>query len=518
MSLRYYESKQTGKLMNRITSDCERIERFVVEGLQELIVDVLTLVAITCILFYYDWRLAIVTILPTPAVATMVYMFSRRIKSTYRRAWRMSASLSAHLADIIPGVRVVKGFAREAEEAERFDRRSSRLFAHNVDVAYQRSKYFPLINMMSQIAYVMLWILGGYWAIQQFVDNPELLNSKAAQNTVLGTLMLFSMMLWRFYEPVNRLSQTSDQVQRATTSAERVFELLDAFPDVSEPAKPKSLPGRARGHIVFRNVSFAYESNVPVLSEIDLEIQPGEMIGVVGHSGVGKSTLASLMMRFYDPSSGQVLLDGIDIRELAPAELRRNIGLVLQEPTLFHGSVKANISYGRSDATPEQVIMAAKVANAHQFLLRLPEGYDTEIGERGVRLSQGEKQRISIARAILPDPPILILDEATASVDTETERLIQAALDRLIQGRTVLAIAHRLSTLRNADRIIVLSEGRIAEIGSHDELMQREGLYFQLCHAQSMVGRSTVPRSPSSRPAGEPPGEGEPEEVTGNGY
>ena len=522
LSLRYYESKQTGRLMTRVTSDTERIERFTVEGLQDLIVDVLTIVLILVIMFRTNVLLTMITVAPLPVVFTVVFVFSRRIKSIYRKAWRTNASLSAHLADIIPGVRVVKGFTREQAESQEFGRRSRRLLGHNLRMFRMRASVFPFTELFGRIGYVMVWTIGGYMAIQQFTQHPELLQDPRGHDTIVGTLFMFTALLWQLYAPIGRLSRLTDQVQRATTSAERVFELLDAFPDVSEPARPKTLGGRARGHVEFRNVSFAYEAGVPVLNDVNLDVVPGEMIGIVGHSGVGKSTLASLLLRFYDPDAGQVLLDGVDVRELSSKELRGNIGLVLQEPTLFHGSVLDNIRYGQQDATAELVIAAAKIANAHNFLMRLPEGYDTQIGERGVRLSQGEKQRISIARAILRDPPILLLDEATASVDTETERLIQAALDHLVKGRTVLAIAHRLSTLRNATRIIVLADGNIAEVGTHDELIAREGLYYQLCQAQSVLGRDITASPPRRRVAVEedlePLVEFEPEEERDDVY
>ncbi|MCG3180289.1 MAG: Vitamin B12 import ATP-binding protein BtuD [Phycisphaerae bacterium] len=514
LSLRYYESRQTGKLISRLTNDCERIERFIVDVLQQLIVDVLTLVIILTMLVQMNWRLTLVTLAPVPILFVMVYIFTRRIKRTYRKAWRTSASLTSHLADVIPGVRVVKGFAREPVEREQFAGRSTRLLNHMLSVFRLRASVFPVIGLLSRMGYLLLWLLGGYWAIQMIASDPSVVNDPA--RNPIGPLFAFTALLWRFYDPLGRLSRVTDQVQRATTSAERVFELLDAFPDVSEPDDPLHLPGRSTGRVHFKGVSFAYDSHVPVLDKVDLEIQPGEMIGVVGHSGVGKSTLASLLMRFYDPDEGEVLLDGVNVRRLTGSELRGNMGLVLQEPMLFHGSVLDNIRYGKPDASLEEVIAAAKVANAHGFLLRLPEGYDSQIGERGVRLSQGEKQRISIARAILRDPPILILDEATASVDTETERLIQAALDRLVKGRTVIAIAHRLSTLRHASRIIVLDGGGIAEMGTHEQLLARGGIYYDLCAAQSMLGRdltdSPVARSAATAAVVEPEPAPEPEE------
>ncbi len=505
LSLNYYDSHQTGRLISRVTNDCERIERFVVEVMQQLIVDVLTLALILGILLASSWKITLATLIPVPAVFVMVWVFSRKVKSTYRKAWRTSASLTAHLADIIPGVRVVKGFAREQEEQSHFEERAQRLIGHMLRVFKLRASVFPMINFVSRLGFLMLWLVGGYMALQEFANNPDLVNHAREEGTLLSVVVMFSMLLWRLYEPIGRLSRVTDQLQRAATSAERVFELLDAMPEVSEPKNPATLGGRSSGHVAFQGITFAYDPNAPVLRKVSLDVQPGEMIGIVGHSGVGKSTLASLLLRFYDPDEGSVLLDGVDIRKLAGRELRSNIGLVLQEPTLFHGSVLENIRYGKRDATYEEVIAAAKVANAHNFLVKLPEGYDTQVGERGVRLSQGEKQRISIARAILRDPPILILDEATASVDTETERLIQSALDRLVEGRTVLAIAHRLSTLRNADRIIVLDNGHIAESGNHEQLLAEQGIYYDLCQAQSML----VTRSPVARKAEPAPAIGE---------
>ena len=332
--------------------------------------------------------------------------------------------------------------------------------------------FFPLVGFVMTLGAVGVWWFGG----RQILSG----------SLTLGVLTAFISYTWRFYEPIGRLSNLSSLLLRASTSAERIFEVFDTRPDVHNSPNAIELP-TLNGHIEFDNVSFAYETGETVLKNINLDILPGQRIGLVGPSGAGKTTLAKLILRFYDPTSGKITIDRYDLREVKQEPLRRQIGIVLQEPFLFKGSIAENIAYGQQGAQPEKIIEAAKAANIHDFVLSLPEGYDTDVGERGHRLSGGEKQRVSIARALLKDPRILILDEATSSVDTETESLIQEALDRLMENRTSIIIAHRLSTLKNADKIVVIDHGEIVEEGCHEELIQRGGLYARLCRMQAAL-------------------------------
>jgi ATP-binding cassette subfamily B protein len=372
------------------------------------------------------------------------------------------------LADTVPGIRVVKAFAQETREIQRFDETNERVVSANNRLNRIWALFGPTVTFLTTLGLLTVWA----FACQRVT----------AGLVTVGVLTLFLAYITRFYARAESMIRMVSATQRAAASAQRIFEVLDREPSVPEPVRPQH-PGRLTGAIELRGVRFRYGSR-EVLHGIDLTIRPGEMIGLVGPSGAGKSTLINLVCRFYDVAEGAILVDGIDVRSFPVEEYRHNIGLVLQEPFLFYGTVAENIAYGRPSTTRAQIVAAARAARAHEFILRLPDGYDSILGERGQSLSGGERQRISVARALLIDPRILILDEATSSVDTETEREIQEALQNLIQGRTTLAIAHRLSTLRRADRLVVVESGRIAEMGSHDELLHANGVYARLHRAQ----------------------------------
>jgi ATP-binding cassette subfamily B protein len=372
------------------------------------------------------------------------------------------------LADTIPGIRVVKAFAQEQREVDRFRGRNQHVLDANTRVNKLWSFFGPTVTFLTDFGLLIIWAFGA-WR----VANHEI---------TVGVLTAFVAYIGRLYLRLDSMSRMLASTQRAAASTHRIFEILDRVPSVAEPVRAVH-PGRVQGQIELRDVSFQY-GNRRVIRGIDLAIQPGEMIGLVGPSGAGKSTLVNLVCRFYDVSGGAILVDGTDVRSFPVEEYRRNIGIVLQEPFLFYGSIAENIAYGRPDASRKEVIEAARAARAHEFILKLPDGYDSLVGERGQSLSGGERQRISIARAILTDPRFLILDEATSSVDTETEREIQEALDNLIRGRTTIAIAHRMSTLRKADRLVVLEDGQVTEVGQHDELIKRRGTYARLHRAQ----------------------------------
>jgi len=474
LSLGFFSRKQTGQIMSRVTNDIMRLQYFIADGLQQIIINLLTIPVICVMLFAANPTLAALTLLPTPFIALGTYWFGRLIHRVYQKVWRRWASLSAVLADSIPGIRVVKSFAQEDRESARFRDKSGALFTQELNAAKLYTTFFPAIGLITSIGSLVVYGFGGSQVLERF--------------TTVGTLVMFTQLMWQFYGPVQMLGDMNHRLQHALTAAERVFEVLDTSPEVAEAPGSIVVP-RIEGRVEFRDVNFSYEPGKPVLADINFVVEPGEVVGLVGPSGAGKSTLVQLLSRFYDVEAGEVLIDGHDVRDLSLRALRQQIGVVLQEPFLFHGTVAENISYGEPDARPEEIVAAAKAANAHDFIVNLPHGYDTMTGERGQLMSGGERQRVSIARAIMKNPRILILDEATSSVDTETEMLIQQALERLVANRTTFAIAHRLSTLRKATKIIVMEHGRIQEMGSHDELLDTGGLYSRLCKLQSELSK-----------------------------
>jgi ATP-binding cassette subfamily B protein len=403
----------------------------------------------------------------------MTYYRGRRMQALFGRLWTYWSRMTAVVGDAIPGVRVVKAFANEDREIDRFRRRSDEYTAKEQEIHVIWTTLQPVVSGLMQLGTVMIWVVGGYMIIRN--PGPEV---------TIGTLTAFIAFVARFYGPIMELANSNRMITRAASSAQRVFEVLDTPPEIF--SKTGALTkDRLDGRIEFKQVSFSYEGAQPALREVSIVAEPGEMIGLCGPSGAGKSTFVNLICRFYDPTDGQILIDGVDVRDYDVRWLRRQIGMVLQEPYLFHGTIAENIRYGNPDASEADIIRAARAANAHDFIVGFPDGYDTMVGERGQSLSGGERQRISIARAILHNPRILILDEATSSVDTETEKQIQQALDRLVEGRTTIAIAHRLSTLTAADRLVVLEKGKVVEQGVHSELVDKpDGVYAKLQRTQ----------------------------------
>ena len=468
LSLSFFGAKRTGDLISRVSSDSDRICYFLSVHLIDFASDVLMIGLTAVVLVSIDPLLALFTLAPVPVIAWLAQWARERLRTSFAGESRAWGAMTSVLADTIPGIRVVKAFAQERREVELFRQANNQVLAANDRVNRMWSFFGPVVVLLTDIGLLIVWAFGA-WSIFQ-------------GRITVGILSLFTGAIGRFYARLDSMSRMLAAVQRAAASAHRVFEIMDVVPDVPEPARPVRQP-RVEGEIEFRNVRFRY-GNREVVRGVNLKIRPGEMVGLVGPSGAGKSTLVNLACRFYDVTDGAILVDGVDVRSLAVEDFRRNIGLVLQEPFLFFGSIAENIAYGKPDATREEIIAAARAARAHDFILRLPDGYDSMVGERGQGLSGGERQRISIARALLIDPAILILDEATSSVDTETEREIQLALENLIQGRTTIAIAHRLSTLHRADRLVVLEDGRITEIGPHQELIKLPGTYRRLHQAQ----------------------------------
>ncbi len=470
LSLSFYNERETGRVMSSITQDVGRLQDFISDGLQETIRDILTIVIICATLFYLNATLATLVLLPTPLLVFTTLRFGRKLHLVYRGLWRRWAGISALLADTIPGVRVVKAFSQEQREVGKFETRSVDLLSGELRAARLQSLFSPIMAFITRLGTLIIWIVGGAKVLDQ--------------SLTLGEFTAFTGYMWQFYGPVESLCRLNHRFQRAATSAERVFETLDSPVDVADRAEATPMP-RVEGRVEFRDVTFSYDDGKPVLEHIDLVVEPGEMIGLAGHSGAGKSTFINLICRFYDVDGGSLLIDGQDVRDVELKSLRDQIGIVLQDPFLFNGSIADNIAYGKPDAGPDEVVAAARAAHAHEFIVELSDGYDTIVGERGTRLSGGERQRVSIARALLRDPRILILDEATSNVDTETEVKIQAALERLIRGRTTFAIAHRLSTLRHANRLLILEKGHVAEVGTHNELIAADGIYARLCRIQT---------------------------------
>jgi ATP-binding cassette subfamily B protein len=468
LSLEYFGGKRTGDLIARLSSDTDRICNFLSMNLLDFATDVLMIALTAVMLVALDPVLAAATLLPFPLIAWLVHQVRSRLRHGIQRGGRAWSEMTSVLADTIPGIRVVKAFAQEQREVERFQTSNKHVLHANDRVNDTWSFFGPMVNLLTQFGLLIVWAFGAWRVYEGSIDA--------------GILVGFQLLIARFYVRLESMSRMVQATQRAATSTQRLFEILDRVPSVAEPVRPVH-PGRVEGAIEFRGVGFRH-GNRTILGDINLAIKPGEMIGVVGPTGAGKSTLINLVCRFYDVGDGAILVDGHDIRSFPVAEYRGNIGIVLQDPFLFFGTIAENIAYGKPGASPEAIIAAARAARAHEFILRLPDGYDSIVGERGQTLSGGERQRISIARALLIDPKILILDEATSSIDTETEREIQEALDNLIRGRTTIAIAHRLSTLRKADRIVVLERGRIAEVGREHDLLQSPGAFARLHRAQ----------------------------------
>ena len=466
----YFDRYNVGQLMSRVAGDTEQFKGFINQLTGGLISSVVLLVAAGVSLFLLNWKLAMFTLIPAPLVVIGSVFFWKRVYPRYFRVWDANSKLHGALNNILSGIRVVMAFGQEQYEHNRFGRSCGYVRDSFRGVEYTTAVFNPTMGMIFEMGGLIVWFVGGIWVLEEHLT--------------LGTLLAFLPLLWMFYQPLGRMTELTNWLTGFLTAAQRTFEILDTPLQIAQSDKPVSL-AKARGHIEFQTVTFGYHRHEPVLKKVSFEIKPGERIGIVGKSGSGKTTIINLIGRFYDADDGRILIDGVDIRDLDKSDLRRQMGVVLQEPFLFRGTIFQNLTYGQHDADIEQVIAAAKAANCHDFIMRQPLGYDTYLGDRGAGLSGGERQRISIARALLYDPAVLILDEATSSVDTESEKLIQDALLRATVGRTTIAVAHRLSTLKNSDRIFVVDRGQIAESGHHDELLALKGIYYRLVKIQT---------------------------------
>jgi ATP-binding cassette subfamily B protein len=471
LSLRYYEDKQIGQLMSRVINDTDLFEQLIAHALPDIIVNVITFVGVTLVLVSLNWKLTLLSTLPIPLVLFSLQIYAKRVRPAFRARQQELGNLNAMLNDNLSGIREIKAFTRETQEAVRIDERIDIYYRSNLRALKLMATFQPFVDFTSSLGTLIVIYFGGQLALQGVLP--------------ISDLVAFFLYLEMFYTPVRNLSGAWEAIQSSMAGADRVAGLM------AEDEEPHSVPGavaisgRVKGEIMLKDVGFAYIPENPVLENVSLQIPARSVVALVGPTGVGKSTLVSLIPRFYDVTSGTITLDGREIREYTLDSLRQQISIVLQDVFLFYGTVRENIQFGRPNTTDEEMFAAAKAANAHEFIMQLPDGYETLIGERGVKLSGGQKQRLSIARAVLKDAPILILDEATSSVDTETELLIQQALERLMKGRTTIIIAHRLSTVRSADQIVVLDEKSIREMGTHAELMKLpDGLYRRLYSVQ----------------------------------
>ena len=465
LSFGFYDRHQTGQLMSRATVDLQSVRFFLGYGLIFFFQHVLTIVGVSAVMFFLDWRLALTATAITPLIVLVAYRYSTVSHPVLRDVQQKMADVATVAEESIVGVHVVKSFAQEQTQGEQFANRSEAVFGRSVDANRQRALYVPLLSFLPLVAQAIVLLVGGRMVVGGSLG--------------LGAFITFNVLVAMLIMPLRMLGMWIGQAQRATASGERIFEVMDEPEEVADAPDAVELPP-GHGRLRFENVTFGYDEARPVLQGIDLELEPGKTVALIGHTGSGKTTLASLVPRFYDVQSGRITIDGVDVRDAKVASLRHSIGAVAQDPFLFSASVRENIAFGRPDATDEEVEHAARLAQASEFIEELPEGYDTVIGERGITLSGGQRQRIAIARALLVDPRILILDDATASVDATTEARIRLGLREAMKGRTTIIIAHRLSTLALADELVVLDRGRIAARGTHDELLERSAVYREI--------------------------------------
>jgi len=472
-SVRYHHDRKSGDQMSRVIGDVDTLQEVVINGVDNILGNALSLIWVAGIVVWLNWKVGTLTLLPLVVVAVMVWFFNLRVKGLYRAIRDRLGDLSAKLQENLLGMLIIKAFAREAYEQERFHQVNADYTTTSLKGVKVRSMYFPGVMTVGFLSNIAMIGAGAY-----FVLRGEF---------TIGGLVAYRGYWWQLFAPVFSLAQVNEMIQRAIAAASRVFEVLDAPEEVTD-APDAIVLDTVQGHIRFDRVNFAYTAERPILQDVSFQVLPGQRIGIVGPSGTGKTTILNLILRLYDPQEGVIYLDGTPLRQLQQQAFRRHIALVTQEPFLFNDTVRQNILFGRLDASDEEIETAARLANAHEFIMDLPQGYDTLVGERGVKLSGGQKQRICIARAFLANPRVLLLDEATASVEPESEALIQAALERLMQDRTTIIVTHRLSLVRDCDRILVIDEGRVMESGRHEQLVQKNGWYARMYRLQMEGG------------------------------